>query len=90
MSTVHIKKDGGKDREGVAMKSKLLIVGLVTLMLVIGLAMISCRAGCEGAGNCKLEVTKSGLDYDVKGSACTDRDCGVQKMDGEGTFKCDC
>jgi len=73
------------------MKKKFLILGLVALMLVIGLAMVSCRAGCDGAGSCKVEVTTSGqYDFDWKGSFCSDENCKVNKADGAGTFKCDC
>jgi hypothetical protein len=71
-------------------KSKLLILGLIVLMLAGGLALASCRAGCEGAGSC-------GIDYDgrttVKGSTCSDSSCGVMKevaKGKKGVFKCDC
>lgn len=62
-------------------KGKILALALIGLMLAGGLALASCRAGCEGAGTCKIEGSK--------GSACTNQKCAVFKK-ATGTRECDC
>jgi len=78
-----LKKDGGKDREGgfSMKKSKILIVGLIALLMAGGLVLVSCRAGCEGAGTCEID--------NGKGSACSNSGCAVYGA-GTGKAKCDC
>jgi len=84
-------------------KSRIFIVGIITLLMVVGLLAVSCRAGCEGAGTCKLEVvgmatgSYEGEPYtypDVEGSYCTGDNCmsdflrdDIKKGD---KAKCDC
>jgi len=64
-------------------KTKFIALGLIAALMVGGLALVSCRAGCEGNGNCKIK--------DKEGTACTNMDCAVFKaaMKNEDG-KCDC
>jgi len=65
-------------------KGGFLILGLIALLLVGGLALASCRAGCEGNGTCEIK--------DKKGSFCSSSKCEatfnyfLSEKDG----KCDC
>ena len=82
---MNAEKGGGKDREGgfSMKKGKILIVGLIALLMAGALVLASCRAGCEGAGTCKVDGTT--------GSTCSDRDCAVNKeANGSNKVKCDC
>ena len=62
---MNAEKGGGKDHEGglFMKKGKILIVGLIALLMAGALVLVSCRAGCEGAGTCEVD--------DNKGSVCT-------------------
>ena len=64
-------------------KGKFLILGLIALVLAGGLALASCRPGCEGNGNCKVE--------NGKGAGCTNIKCDVfiQAMKDK-SGECDC
>ena len=89
---MNAEKGGGKDRKGglFMKKGKILIVGLIALLMAGALVFVSCRAGCEGAGNCKIEI--DGNEY--TGSICTSEKCetakAVYERKGNGTYKCDC
>ena len=64
-------------------KGGILILGLIALLLVGGLALASCRAGCEGDGMCSVK--------EKKGAVCTSEKCGVWAgiiVDKE--LECDC
>jgi len=69
-------------------KSKLLIVALIGLMLATGMVLASCRAGCDGVGDCSVK--------DGKGSFCvtgtgSENGCAANKAAGtNGSGKCDC
>jgi len=74
-------------------KSKLLAVALIGLMLAGGLVLASCRAGCDGPGNCEVK--------DGKGTACSNFTIGedgptggcaavIKGIMGSGSAKCDC
>ena len=62
-------------------KGKFLVLGLIALVLAGGLALASCRAGCEGSGACKVE--------DQKGTLCSNLKCDVFKHNGK-SGACDC
>jgi len=74
-------------------KSKLFVLGLIALVLAGGLALASCRAGCDGPGNCDIK--------DGKGNACTNYSfnqsngtvsgcAAVKAIIGDKSGKCDC
>jgi len=82
---MNAEKGGVKDRKGgfSMKKGRILIVGLIALLMAGALVLVSCRAGCEGAGTCKYDGNK--------GSICTNEKCAVIKaalQDKSG--KCDC
>jgi len=65
-------------------KGKFLILALIALVLAGGLALASCRSGCEGNGACKS-------DDKGKGTFCTTSGCAATTgVFTEKAKDCDC
>jgi hypothetical protein len=79
-----LKKTVGKTTEEYSMKKgkKILVVGLIGLLMVVGLVLGGCRAGCSGNGDCRVRNDENSAII------CDDYDCGV--FGGEKGDKCDC
>ena len=76
-------------------KGKFLILGLIALVLAGGLALASCRAGCPGNGDCKVENGKGSICS--KGKDGGNNTCAATEAFGETLFgsskksgNCDC
>ena len=79
-------------------KSKLLVLGLIGLMMMVGLVLFSCKSKCDG--NCVADAVDNwAVDNWSKSKPCTTYDycydsCKAMKnwdKRGSGTtYKCDC
>ena len=60
-------------------RSKLLVLALVAVLMIVGMAFVACRPGCDGDGNCKVDGTT--------GQSCTTAGCATHKS---SSAVCDC
>jgi len=63
-------------------KSKILVVGLIALLMVVGLALASCNVVCDGGCSYSAGSTKT----------CNNESCDATKAskNGSGTASCSC
>ena len=69
-------------------KSKLLVLGLITLILAGGIVLASCGSKCRAGGDCYVgDVEKNFNDYGYCNDRCIYESDGNLKPKG---FKCNC
>jgi hypothetical protein len=61
-------------------KSKLLVLGLIALMLVGGMALVSCGPSCDNNGYCKIGFY---FGRGISADSCGDSGCSVNKVFAE-------
>ena len=74
-------------------KGKLLAVALIALLMAGGLILASCRAGCDGAGNCEVKKGKGSGCTNFSYSAFTGNFTGCAAIKAameDKSGKCDC
>jgi hypothetical protein len=70
-------------------KGKLLAVVLIALLLAGGLVLASCRAGCDGAGDCTVKDGKGSICFNINSTnrnTCAANKAVSEKKNGN----CDC
>jgi len=70
------------------MKSKILILALISVMLMAGVGLVSCsdEKGCPGNGNCQGGSDSPSLTICSNGNDCN----AVANQNAAGLQKCDC
>lgn len=79
-------------------KGKILAVALIGLMLAGGLALASCRSGCDGAGTCSIDGGKGSYcsNYKINYSSGAVSGCAANKalvksqLGKSSSGQCDC